>query len=87
MNSEIIRNYKLTIKDNYEGKKIVKQYIFKCRNCDAEISMPDRAQISSKALKRDPAGLVIFSTEDALSCHLMACEKYNPLESGPATQV
>jgi hypothetical protein len=86
MNSEVVRNYKLQIKDFHQGKKIVKQYIFTCSNCGQEISMPDRAEISGTALKRDPAGLVMFTTNDALSCHLMTCEKYNP-NSGPATSV
>jgi hypothetical protein len=77
MDSEIIKNFKLTNKDYHQGKKIAKQYIFTCRNCNQEISLPDKAQISGKDL---------INSELALSLHLMACEKYVP-KSGPATSV
>ena len=79
MNSEIVRNFKLHMKDFEKGRKIVKQYIFTCRNCNREISMPDAS--SSK--------MNSGSTENILSLHLMVCEKYNPLSRAdePATAV
>lgn len=65
------------MKDFEKGKKVDKQYIFTCRNCKQEVSLPAAATKSGKKME---AG----STENILSLHLMTCDKYVP-GTGPAT--
>ena len=78
MNSEIVKNFRLEIKDTLaKGKKNTeRQHIFTCRNCNRAISIP-------AAPNKD----IGIDTEQTLSLHLMTCERYQPKESGPATAV
>lgn len=72
MNSEVVKNFKVAMKDFNKGKKIETQYVFQCRNCNQEISISGGKSID------------LEGSSDILSLHLMTCEKYIP-GTGPAT--
>ena len=82
MNSEVTKNFRLTIKDTTpttsgggptnkkRGKKTTDtNYIFTCRNCNAGISIPGGGG-------KDFVNMGQGSTDNILSLHLMTCEKY-----------